>query len=269
MKLSFSTLGCPDWTLNESIAISADLGYNGIEIRGVADEMYAPRIPAFGDSLLEKTKQRFARASLSVPILTSGAFFADQKDVDGAMTEAKEYLLLASKMGVPYIRVMGECSPEPRNTKELPQAVTCYKELCRYAAPLGVMPLIETNGVLADSKTMLSFLSQVDEPNMGVLWDIHHTFRFYDEAPADTVKALGSYIRHVHVKDSVRGRNGVITYMLNGYGDVPIEESVSSLRAIGFDGFYSYEWVKRWSRELAEPGIAFHKYISFMRELED
>jgi fatty-acyl-CoA synthase len=55
--------------------------------------------------------------------------------------------------------------------------------------------------------------------------------------------------------------------MLTGYGDIPVEEAVSELAAIGYDGFLSYEWVKRWSRELAEPGVAFYQYISYMNSL--
>jgi len=36
MKIGFSTLGCPDWTLSEILATAKDLGYNGVEIRGIA-----------------------------------------------------------------------------------------------------------------------------------------------------------------------------------------------------------------------------------------
>ena len=35
MKLSFSTLGCPEWSWNEILATAKDMGFDGIEIRGV------------------------------------------------------------------------------------------------------------------------------------------------------------------------------------------------------------------------------------------
>mgnify|MGYP002798133703 CR=1 FL=1 len=47
MKLSLSTLGCPGWSWNEIFATAKDLGMNGIEVRGVANEMFAPAIPVF------------------------------------------------------------------------------------------------------------------------------------------------------------------------------------------------------------------------------
>ena len=42
MKLAFSTLGCPNWQWREIFATAKDLGVDGIEIRGIENEMYAP-----------------------------------------------------------------------------------------------------------------------------------------------------------------------------------------------------------------------------------
>ncbi len=33
MKLAFSTLGCPDWTLEQCVAAAGAYGYAGIELR--------------------------------------------------------------------------------------------------------------------------------------------------------------------------------------------------------------------------------------------
>lgn len=267
MKLSFSTLGCPDWSLREILAIASDLGYNGIEIRGIADEIYAPKVAALQGEALENTMAKLKRAGLSVPILTSGAYIADNPDSEASEFEIKDYVMLASKMGVKYVRIMGEKTPGPNGTEQFDLICEKYKEFCEFAQGFGIDLLIETNGILADSKRMKTLMEKTGAPNMGVLWDIHHTYRFFDETPAETVGNLGKWIKHVHVKDSVKGRNGAITYMLNGYGDVPIDEAYRELKSIGYDGYYSYEWVKRWSRELAEPGVAFFKYLSYMREL--
>ena len=55
--------------------------------------------------------------------------------------------------------------------------------------------------------------------------------------------------------------------MLMGYGDLPVKETVTALENIGYDGYFSYEWVKRWVPELEASGIAFHTYMSYMRSL--
>jgi fatty-acyl-CoA synthase len=39
MKLAFSTLGCPDFSWNDIYSMAKDLGFNGIEIRGLGNEI--------------------------------------------------------------------------------------------------------------------------------------------------------------------------------------------------------------------------------------
>ena len=55
MKLCFSTIGCPDWGFKEIFAVAKDLGYDAVEVRGIANELNAPSMKEFSDDL-EKTK---------------------------------------------------------------------------------------------------------------------------------------------------------------------------------------------------------------------
>ena len=45
--------------------------------------------------------------------------------------------------------------------------------------------------------------------------------------------------------------------------------TLTEVDKVGYDGFYSYEWVKRWVPELEGSGIAFHSYADFMRSLDE
>lgn len=270
MKLSFSTLGCPDWSFREILSFASDQGFDGIEIRGIADQIYAPKIAVFSNEQIDKTKASLERTGVKLPILTTGAYLCGCADIDAAMFEVKDYIMLASRLGVPYVRVLGEPEPDPRITDADTNALIAnYRTLCDFGQTMNVGVLIETNGFLADSVAMRAFMERVDHPNAGIIWDVHHTFRFFGEKPADTVRNIGKFVKHTHIKDSVKGRNGHITYMLSGYGDVPVEEAYKELTSTGYDGYWSYEWVKRWSRELAEPGVAFYQYEAYMRSLED
>lgn len=271
MKLSYSTLAAPDWPLGSLLATAADLGYNGIELRGIGTEMRADRIPAFLPDKIDETMAAFAVRSLEIPILTAGAYFAGNPDPAAAAEEVRAYIALAAKLKTPYIRVMGEPTPAPVEGGSFDAAAVAaaLAPLCREADASGVTLLVETNGVLSDSRRMLELLGELKDAPVGVLWDLHHTVRFGGEEPVLTVARLGRYIRHTHIKDSVKGSNGKITYMLNGYGDIPIEQAVRELKAVGYDGYLSYEWVKRWSRELAEPGVALYSYLSFMQDVLD
>jgi len=267
MKLAFSTLGCPDWSFGDVFSIASDLGFNGIEIRGIADELYAPNIKEFNKNNINKTINKLKNANISLPILTSGAYLGANDNINSSIEEIKNYIILAAELGAPYVRVMGECEPDPRYIVNQTEVLENYINLCKFANNYNIILLIETNGYLADSNKMREFMERAGQSNMGVLWDIHHTYRFFNESPEETVNNIGGFIKHVHVKDSVKGTNGKITYMLTGYGDIPVENAYKALNKINYSGFYSYEWVKRWSRELAEPGISFFQYINYMREL--
>ncbi len=270
MKLSFSTLTCPDWRFSEIISTAADLGYAGVEIRGVADQMYAPHISAFSDKRLAGTMETLSRTGVEIPLLTGGAYLLDNPDLAVAEQEVRDYVLLAEKMGIPYVRLLLEKTPDPvmnPTPEQMRAAAETFAALCDFAAPHGVTLLTETNGVLGNTFVARDFLDSVNRPNTGIIWDVHHPYRFWGESPAKSVLHLGKYIKHVHLKDSVKGTNGKVTYMLTGYGDLPFEEILACLADIGYDGYLSYEWVKRWSPELAEPGVALFSYISYLKSL--
>lgn len=266
MKLSFSTLGCPDWTFSEIFAVISDLKYDGVEIRGIADEIYAPKIGVFSDAEIENTKAKLVSAGLEIPILTSGAYLIGNNDIESSMKETKDYIDLARKLGTPYVRMMGEVTPDPvAKDIDFDAVRKNYTELCRYAFDNGVKLLLETNACFADTKVLAEFYTSVDSEGKGILWDIHHPIRYFNESPTETAANIGKYIRHVHIKDSVVGTNGKLTYMLTGYGSIPVDDCIRVLALLGYDGYLSYEWVKRWSRDLAAPGIAFYQYLDYMK----
>lgn len=265
MKLAFSTLGCPGWSFKEIISTARDAGFDAIEIRGIGEQMYAPAIPEFSDEKIDETLRLLSAVRLRVPVLTSGAALAEPEKAQASFDEACAYIKLASRLGAPYVRVMGTGAPQPE-TGDWALAGRLYADLCAFAAPLGVTPLLETNGELAFSPKMAELMSAFGGANAGVLWDVHHTVRFAGESPEQTVEQLGGLIRHVHLKDSVI-QNGKPAYRMMGYGDIPVPEAVAALEKQGYEGYFCLEWVKRWNPDLQEPGIVFSHFKSYMDTL--
>ena len=266
MKIAFSTLGCPGWSWDEIYATGKDLGYDGIEVRGIANEMFAPKAKPFLPDHLQETKAKLT-GNIRISMLTTGACVGVTEQAEAGVAEAKAYIDLAQKLDVPYIRVM--VSPEPGPTDaDLNLAVKKYGEICGYAEGKGVIPLIETNGILADSEIMKSFLAKIDSKNCGVLWDINHPVRFYNEEIDVTYGNLADAIKYVHIKDSIV-KDGKIQYRMMGYGDLPIYDVVALLNSHDFDSYLSLEWVKRWNPDLQEPGIVFSHFITYIHYLKN
>ena len=264
MKLAFSTLGCPDWTFEEIYATAKDMGLSGIEVRGIGNEMHAPLIRPFLPQNIAQTKKQLNDAGMEIPMLTSSVCIGSKGGLtEKYIVETKEYIDLAQKLGTPFIRVLCSKNPEPDTEIDLDFLAEVYSRICKYGEEKGVTPLIETNGALANSTVMASLLCRVKCANRGVLWDIHHPFRYFGEAPEKTVANLTHEIKYLHVKDSVM-KNGRVQYRMMGYGDVPVLDALTALKAAGYDGYISLEWVKRWNPDLEEPGVVFAHFANYM-----
>ena len=266
MKLCFSTLGCPDWRWNDIVAAAVDLGYNGIEVRGVGSELFVPRIMQLREEHREHTLKRLAGVSLQIPILTSGCELQRGEIIDETIFQIKEYIDLASAIGTPYIRVLGDTDPAPSDSVDEGLVKDAAQLLGAYAHEKGATLLIETNGWFADTGRLAKLLESINSPAVAALWDLNHPYRYNGESVDDVINDLGDSIRHVHIKDSVM-QDGRLVYRVTGQGDLPIAECVEKLGARGFDGFFSLEWVRRWNMSLEEPGIAFALYSQYMRSI--
>ena len=124
--------------------------------------------------------------------------------------------------------------------------------------------ILESHGDFVDSPTLKDVLTRADSKYVALLWDAHHTFVDGHEQPEETVGALGSWIRHTHLKDSVPDAKGGRRYVLPGTGEVPMERQVMALRKIGYKGYYCFEWEKVWHPDIQEPEVAFPAYAKLV-----
>jgi sugar phosphate isomerase/epimerase len=266
MKLSFSTLGCPEWSFADIISVACDMGYDGVEIRGVGHELDGSKILEFQPGRAEATKALLKKKGLEICCLSSACYLNDKNITAQVQRQAEAYADTAGRMGIPYIRVLADYGPEQSGRLDDGYIAEQLKRVAQYAWSGHVDVLVETNGYFADSTRLARLIDKTGEENVGVIWDVHHPYRYFDETPAFTVETLGGFIRHVHVKDA-RIIDGAPRYMVMGYGDLPVRDCVERLLAIGYDGYFSLEWLRRWDFSLEEPGIAFAAYASYMRDL--
>lgn len=263
MKYGFSTLVCPEWSWADVCTAASDLGFDGIELRGIGKEIYLPRSAGFSGAGLTRVRAELERLNLKIPCLATGAFLFDASLSEAVGKEVRDYIELAGTLDTPYIRVLADRDPMPGYVDE-----NAVKDNMRSLLPIakeaGVTLLIETNGVYADSAKLRGLCEELDHPALGVLWDIHHPYRYFKEAPDYTYKNLAPFIRHIHLKDSVM-INGKAEYRMMGYGDVPYREAVDLLKTGGYEGFLVLEWVKRWNMGLEEPGIVLPHFLSAVK----
>ncbi len=264
MKLSFSTLGCPDFSWTDIYTMAKDFGFHGIEVRGLGNNIFSVHASPFRASNLAETKSTLKRLKLEICCLSSGCAlcFADRHEE--TVEELKEYIALAQALGTPYIRVLGDLTAGITTDFPDEYVIEPMKILAPIAEEAGVMLLIETNGVYSDTKRLADVLAQIESDAVGALWDWNHPYRFHNERPEETINNLGAYIKHCHIKDSVM-KDGKVEYKLVGEGDLPpMAEYMKALRSLNYEGYISLEWLKQYAPELSEAGIVFPHYVNFM-----
>jgi len=268
MKLSFTTLGCPNWTLRQIVENAAQIGYDGVDLRGLLEDIDVSTRPEFTTGLNE-TAQLFADHGVAISGIAISARYAvvDPAEKDKWFDETRRNMELAAKLGTHLLRVYGGRVPEGHTVETItPILVENLREIGDEAEQYDVTLALETHDDWTDSAVFARLMAEADHPRVRVLWDLHHPFRTNGEPPEVTYANLAPYTVSTHVKDSIPNPDGGHTYVLLGEGDVPLKKMLDMLVEGGYDGYAILEWEKRWHPELAEPEVAFPQYVRKMRE---
>ncbi|MBE6541048.1 MAG: sugar phosphate isomerase/epimerase, partial [Ruminococcaceae bacterium] len=266
MKISFSTLGCPDFAWTDIYSMAKDFGFHGIEMRGLGGDIFSVHASPFKAENIEKTKEQLKRLKLEICCLSSGCALRFKERHSETIEELKEYISLASSLGTPYIRVLGDLTAEPTTDFDDEYVIEPMKILAPIAEEAGVTLLIETNGVYSDTARLADVLARIGSDSVAALWDFNHPYRYNNEMPETTIRNLGAFIKHVHIKDSIE-ENGKTVYKLVGEGDLPpMAEYMKALRSLNYEGYISLEWLKQYAPELSDAGIVFPHFAHFMEQ---
>jgi sugar phosphate isomerase/epimerase len=265
IPIAFSTLGCPAWDWPKILVFAHDHGFSAVELRGLQGNMDLPSNPIFAPERIEQTKKEIQAQNLRIANLGSSAtlYFEDPARRAKELSDGRRFIDLASALGAPYVRVFGgkaetDKAPVPDEATKK-RVASALRELGEYAGPKNVTVIVESHDHFTSSATLKDVLTAADSEHVALLWDAHHTFATSNEEPEFTVKQLGQWIRHTHLKDSV-GSGEDRKYVLTGRGNVPIERQIKALQSIGYKGFYCFEWEKVWHPDLQDPEIAIADY---------
>jgi len=266
--LSFSTLGCPNWTWAQILDFAKAHEFAAIELRGIQQDMDLTQRPEFAPARLAQSKREVADHGLRIACLGSSAemHVPESPRRTAWLDEGRRFIDLAHALDAPYVRVFGNkwVAGEERD-RTLDRIAAGLRTLGDHAKGSGVTVVLETHGDFTDSPTIVDIMHRADSPTVALLWDAHHTFAFSHEDPEATARQLMPWVRHVHLKDSVPAGSDR-RYVLTGRGEVPVREQVEVLVRHGYRGYYNFEWEKRWHPEIEEPEVAFAQYAQAVRE---
>ena len=79
--------------------MAKDLGFDGIEIRGLGEDIYAVKAKPFTDEQLPQTIEKLKSLNIEIPCFSSGCCIKYKEEREENIKEITQYILLAAKMG--------------------------------------------------------------------------------------------------------------------------------------------------------------------------
>lgn len=264
--ITFSTLACPDWSVEKIIAKAAEFGFDGIEWRGGPQGHVQSTMLAAEKALLN---QMSADAGLIAIAVTAYTSFVSNltEEHQSNIDELRRYADLAAELNAPYVRAfLGEL-PEGihLDTSIYENISNCLNTASDYAASVGVTIAIEPHDDFVRSSTITPILDRVQHPALRVIWDMGNTFAV-GEDPSEGFELLKDRLAYVQVKDGKRfGSEWQLCAL--GQGHVPLARAFELLLVHGYTGALSVEWEYAWHPELDPPEIALPAALETVRAL--
>ena len=254
MNLSFSTRGWQSLSWDELIETADEMRFSGIELYNIHK---CPELTEKGAPLHKYSTAATARLlrekGIKIPCLDTSYDISADTGID----VLKETIDTAHNLKVPYV-----CAVALNNNEETVKANVA--ELISYAQAVDVTLLIKTSGIYSDTARLRSLMDEFASDNLAALWDMHHPYRTNGESADKTIRNLGAYVKHVHLRDS----DDENTYNLIGEGNMPIAEMMRALSSIDYNGFISLEWKPEWMEDLQEYEVIFPHFVNYMNRFE-
>ncbi len=255
MNLSFSTRGWKDLPWDRQVSDAEEYRFQGIEVYDLYHcACLTDRSGAFHKYHQNETLRDLRGRGLSLCCLDTPL------DLSLPELNGEEISFLAetaAAMKIPCVSVCALRDQEDLVREHLEALLAAAREN-------GFCLLIKTTGIYADTARLRALLDSFACDELAALWDMHHPFRDFQEDPDTTIRNLGAYVRHVHLRDS--DDDGA--YNLIGEGTLPLKDMMRALSSIDYSGFISLEWKPEWMLDLPERDVIFPYFVNFMQRFE-
>jgi len=245
---SISTLGCPDLSLEETLALAERHRLDAVELRALAGTIDIPSVFANAYGTPAALATRMHSSTVSIVSLDTSLKLADNTEADRA--DFLRFVPWAEAAGVPWLRAFdGGKNADLATHRAMADTVAWWraqKKAHGWKAEL----MIETHDALCSTAAIQQFLSLA--PGTAILWDTQHTWKNGGEDVLATWRAIKPHVVHVHVKDSISvpSAKHPFTYVLPGDGEFPMPP-LRAVLAAEFSGAVSLEWERLWHPYIA------------------
>jgi len=275
MRIAGHTMGTPELALDQAVELFRQIGLDGIEV--ICQDGYPCGIPlstpefeaaAIGRAIRERGLQ-----PVSLTPYTNAINALDTSERAAAVDELRRVITLAAAMGAQYVRIYGGSFPPGTDQAESRWAslVDSLRDLGRQAAQGGVTLVVENhfNTMTPSARLAAQLIDEVDQPAVRILYDQANLSFQGDEDFSAAIPLQVGRVGLVHVKDFVwkdgaPGFSASKVFVVDeserkvrsrvvGEGVLPWHRILRALSDIGYDGWLSLEYERRWHPEDLPP----------------
>jgi sugar phosphate isomerase/epimerase len=287
MRLAGHTLGTPEQTVPEALALFAAAGLDAAEV--IYQDDYRSGLPLRDRRTAEQARR--ASDDTGIPIVgltpyTTGINALEDGQWRMAVDEFRGAIEIAQIVGADRLRVYaGSWHPgDQDHAAHWDRLLEALRTLAPEASAAGMRLCVENHfGTMTQSAAQTSRLvREVDHDAVRVLYDQANLTFAHDEPYDEALRIQGDLIGHVHVKDlvftdpdapfqasetaRVAASERTVRSRVVGDGVVPWADIMSALSALGYDDVLSLEYEYRWHpADLPEPSVGFPRAAAALR----
>jgi 2-keto-myo-inositol isomerase len=241
MKLCISEATTMPHTFAEDVAAYADAGWNGMEVWLTKLETHL-EAHALADTrkLVEDRHITLAAAAYQ-----GGLLLSQGEQRRAHYDHFRKRLDLCQQLGISTLLVVADFV-ESAEATALERAVVSLTQAAQWAAGFNVRLALEFRGhdtFCASLDTALALITQCDEPNVGLNFDVFHYYTGpskFEDLDLLTAERL-AHVQLCDVAGVPRELARDADRILPGDGDFRLAPLLERFRAIGYDGWISLE----------------------------
>lgn len=256
MKLAFSTVATPDWTLDRVLDFASRVDVDGVEFRTFGDDSshFTPD-PCL--SSFPKIRGMCAEAGIEPACLATSISFDEPVrppivgrlagDYNRSVMATRRMIEVAAQIECPLVRVFGfELHGRESRRAGMRRVVERLQLACSCARNTGVRVLIENGGSFPTAEDLAEIIDRTASPLLSAAYS-PAVGQAVGEDPIAGINLLGQRLASVKIKDFLG-----TTPVQVGQGEMRCEETVARLGQIGYRGWIVVEWDRLWLDGLAD-----------------
>ena len=271
LRFAYSSNGFRKYSLVDTIAILADLGYDGIEIMADLPHAYPPHLTERDIRGIRKAIDRYRLQISNINAFMLHAVGDTWRpswiETDPALRASRvDHTLrcidLAEKLGA---RTISTEPGGPLDGIDFEEGSRLFLEGLQAvedkARRKGIRVLIEPEPdlLIESSRQFRTFFGKLDPEVFGLNFDVGH-FYCVGEDPVELIWELKETTHHFHLEDIASSR--VHHHLMLGEGAIDLEAVLETIRANGYGGFVTVELYPYEER----PVSAARKALAYLQE---